>query len=536
MGMKPQKTVEDKEFEELVTGLSKLNTSVSVMSRRTLGRRVTEMYNEMVVKVKQILAEQSYVCTTADVWSSNHRSYMGITAHWIDTELKRSSVALACRRFTGSHTYDKIGEMLHDIHSEFDLGNKVVVTVTDNGSNFVKAFTEYGITIEKSSSKDDDDDIREPLEFVNVSDIMDASKSNDDPDDSHLFHLPQHHRCSSHTLSLIGTVDIQKLSSECPSYGRIHKSALAKCSAIWNKASRSPKLCEKYIAIMKKQPKNPCPTRWNSLYDSIVSLLCGRNQLKDLCVALEISVFKDFELDFLQEFVDCLKPIATSLDRLQGDENCYMGDLLPTILRTKQKLEQLALTKLSHCSPLVKALNESLQKRFGHYMALDDNVTDYIIASVTHPYFKLRWVQADKTDYIRGLFLAVVRRRMESRRPELQPESHGVMASSSNDDFFSFSSPNNSNSAQTENSDMECLKYLEDGCCNIESLNKYPLIRELFIEYNAAIPSSAPVERLFSYAGMVLTCKRACMSDANFEHQLLLKANDKYLRNFKLQK
>ena len=52
----------------------------------------------------------------------------------------------------------------------------------------------------------------------------------------------------------------------------------------------------------------------------------------------------------------------------------------------------------------------------------------------------------------------------------------------------------------------------------------------LLIEYNAPMPSPAPVERLFSHAGMVLTSKRSYMSDTTFEQQLLLKANNNFLR------
>jgi len=74
---------------------------------------------------------------------------------------------------------------------------------------------------------------------------------------------------------------------------------------------------------------------------------------------------------------------------------------------------------------------------------------------------------------------------------------------------------------------MECIKYLEDKSPNVEMLHLYPTVKKMFVnvKYNTPIPSSAPVERLFSYAGMVLTKKRSSMTDENFEQQLLLKAN-----------
>ena len=44
---------------------------------------------------------------------------------------------------------DVIAEQLHKIHDEFGLvGDKLTATVTDNGSNFVAAFKNFGASVE----------------------------------------------------------------------------------------------------------------------------------------------------------------------------------------------------------------------------------------------------------------------------------------------------------------------------------------------------------------------------------------------------
>ena len=48
-----------------------------------------------------------------------------MTAHVVDPEtLLRESFAIACERFSGTHSFDSIAEQIHEVHDKFGLDYK----------------------------------------------------------------------------------------------------------------------------------------------------------------------------------------------------------------------------------------------------------------------------------------------------------------------------------------------------------------------------------------------------------------------------
>ncbi|UYV64896.1 K02A2.6-like, partial [Cordylochernes scorpioides] len=145
--MIPLRAVEDPYFSKIFTDLEISEMGLTLMSRRSLGR-IENHYETQVAKIKSKLKEASYVCTEIDIWSSKKRSFIGVTAHWITNDLRRVSVALACQRFKGVHSYNRLSDIIQEINDHFDLNrNKIVASVTDNGSNFVKAFKMFDVKL-----------------------------------------------------------------------------------------------------------------------------------------------------------------------------------------------------------------------------------------------------------------------------------------------------------------------------------------------------------------------------------------------------
>lgn len=56
-------------------------------------------YTNMETELKRTFESLEYISTTADIWTSHNKSFLGMTAHWIDpSTFVRGHAALACKR------------------------------------------------------------------------------------------------------------------------------------------------------------------------------------------------------------------------------------------------------------------------------------------------------------------------------------------------------------------------------------------------------------------------------------------------------
>ena len=401
------------------------------------------------------------------------------------------------------------------------------MAVTDNGANFVKAFsdaTEIECDDDGSGSDDGSNNDEVGSGSVDFQVIQDTLENQELELTAHSAKLPPHSRCASHTLSLVCGKDCESVT------GRLHKSAFAKCHGIWNKIGRSTRVAEQVKDICGTQLVRPCATRWNSLYDSISCFLRQAEHLDLISDVATVLKFSVEELSYLKEYKMCLAPLAIALDRLQGDS--FFGILIPTLRTVKAKLLGIRDgNQLKYCVNLITALLQGIESRFATYLNPKETDMKAVFAAISHPYFKLRWVPENCIARYREAFINIVCEMNKTTSSPLKTQGASSVSKDKDDDFYNFEQNTTDNSTTSVESRirMQCHNYFEDSGFELSILNDYPAIKPVFIKYNTPIPSSAPVERLFSYGGMIFCPNRRRLSDKTFEQLLLLKANPAFL-------
>ncbi|KAL5232990.1 hypothetical protein ACI65C_000400 [Semiaphis heraclei] len=456
--MVPLRCVEDPHFIKIFDTLNISNSGLHILSRRSLCRKIDTYYEKNKIELNENLKDAQFVCTTVDIWSGKKRSFLGVTCHWISsTDLKRVSKALACRRFKGSHTYDRISDLINEIHLEFNLNpSKIIATVTDNGSNFVKAFKMFGVK-------------RTNIIFIeeeNSVDNIDTSEFNLESNESNQFQcdvhgpsdiesiLPMHFRCFAHTLNLCVTADINKVINNSDELSLVHVSVINKCNILWNLAGR-PKSAEIIQNILGHTLSRPGETRWNSLYDALRQILNIKKNISNLNNALNINkknCLREQDFDYIEEHLLCTAPMAEALDIMQGETNTYYGIVLPCLLALRRKIETLAKPERIwlYCKPIIDAILKSIDKRFENYLNFSSlESVNASIAAFSYPRFKKRWltcVNIENHDKLIHFFKKAADDVISAQNTPLNLEKSPII-NQTTDDFFDFGS---SSSASTD--------------------------------------------------------------------------------------
>ena len=252
--------------------------------------------------------------------------------------------------------------------------------------------------------------------------------------------------------------------------------------------------------------------------------------------------FDTEDIKFLKEYVSVMSHVAIPLDQLQGEEQAYLGYLLPVITTSWFNLQEMLKKKeLTYCEPLLTAVLAGSKKRFQPMF----NDTDCRLAAAFHPRFRLHWlrlVDNSSTLYTR------TKRIMEDTLTEqlaMDAEAEGGPGLDSSTEeavedtgYFSQATVTYKEASTVSSRNMhantsaQIVKTWLAG----KSTNKLDFrafmgekaLMSLFIQYNTPVPSSAAVERVFSQGKDILREKRSKLTDVNFEELMLLRGNMKH--------
>ena len=132
----------------------------------------------------------------------------------------------------GRHIYDVLACKIEQIHVSYSFTGKVRVTITDNSSNFVKAFLLYSLLDSLDTAVTIVEDAEEETEGVTFEDVdelltLNLEETNNDDDLTQVqYESPPHYRCATHKMNLIASKDVLTSTCHLPPHPEVCTAAL----------------------------------------------------------------------------------------------------------------------------------------------------------------------------------------------------------------------------------------------------------------------------------------------------------------------
>lgn len=228
------------------------------------------------------------------------------------------------------------------------------------------------------------------------------------------------------------------------------------------------------------------------------------------------AAFTDHELLYLKQYVKLTSPIAVAIDSLQGDKNTFYGDLLPTLYTVKAELEELS--QLEVIGRMANVLFASLVgKRFKNEFELNEKATMAICGSISHPAYKSKWGSVEDSE--KAMVIFKQQYDLMSTKVAAMPPADHQSRNEGPTKFIRLRPTSLTNEAS------ELTRYLLSERVDLQMLNDFPIIREMFFKFNTQLPTSAVVEGMFNFAGILDNPKRCRTLPTNFENNVVIKAN-----------
>jgi hypothetical protein len=271
--------------------------------------------------------------------------------------------------------------------------------------------------------------------------------------------------------------------------------------------------------------------------------------------------FLSNDLIILEEIIDVLEPFYEISSKRQGEVLVTASLVVPAVVHLMVHLRDIK-ENILFCNKLVLQLQSSLEKRFAGIInrlnqssiEQSDPFNDpvYFMAAVLDPSFKLHWIRDLKLpanaenrlkQNIIQLILDEISKDLTTSTTAL---SNGNISSAATSSLSSTPKPKRRKLfIYNDNSDgyTDALPAL-DPATEIEIYlndtarirfseywldSRMNLLKKLVTRIFSVQASSAPVERVFSYAGLILSPRRANMGEQLFRDLVFLKVNQNLL-------
>ena len=211
------------------------------------------------------------------------------------------------------------------------------------------------------------------------------------------------------------------------------------------------------------------------------------------------------------------------MDVLQGEKNCFFGFLLPSILTAVHEYREMKNLNFEVLNDIVDCVIESIKKRFHVLFTKNSTSKMAVISALLIPGFKLRWVNIYKSLFEGDGYNNIIEMLIET---EGKPQSINSPTNENDATYSTFNFGDEEvNHYSVTGLEAEIATYMTDNRKEISMISNFSELKTIFMKYNVCLPSSAPVERLFSISGIVNSSRRGKLKDDVFEALVCLKAN-----------
>lgn len=430
--------------------------------------------------------------------------------------------------------------------------------ITDNAASMIKAY-KFGLTVnddDDNTIKDDnnlqlgdslvkfpnDDDLNIPSDWI-LTDWYESDKDLiDNSEDVSSIRLS----CFAHSLQLAIRDGLK-----CTPY---LSRSLLKCIQLAERSCKSTKIADLLDDIGKTVNRSNM-TRWNSEYLLIKSIIgLGKKTIDEITDIINDNELKFNNNDFiiLQEAVDLLEPFAEITSRIQADSVVTVSLVVPSVVHMIDHVNNIK-PHLSFLKKMCIQLEQSINKRFAgivkrlsqQSVATNDPFSDsiYFVCAVLDPEFKFYWLSQMK-------YKSSVESQMKQSLIQMILEECEHSIDTSLSSTFMVNNDNTQSIDTSIKKKRKLFHYDDDSSVSVDStrnpmyeINAYlnDPTRLRFSSYwkNSSLcslktvikrifsvqASSAPIERVFSQAGLIMSPRRTSMLEEVFKSLVFLRVN-----------